>query len=138
MITLKYIVFFGLLAVGLVCFVFFKAPKPIESPRDKCESPIERKLYDALTFNGYDVHTQVKCGPYRIDLALFIGSKKLAIECDGKAYHSSPRQKAHDRKKNAYLRKNGWEVLRFSGRQIYRDTPKIIKKIALLNNGVDF
>jgi very-short-patch-repair endonuclease len=138
MITLEYIVFFGLLAVGLVCFVLFKAPEPIETPRDKCESPVERKLYDALTFNGYDVHTQVKCGPYRIDLALFIGNNKLAIECDGKAYHSSPKQKAHDRKKNAYLRKNGWKVLRFSGRQIYRDTPKIIKKIALLNNDVNF
>lgn len=95
--------------------------------REKCESYIERKLYDALTFNGYHVKTQTPCGRYRIDLAL--PQYKLAIECDGKDYHSTPSQKAHDRRKNAYLRKKGWTVLRFSGSRIHRRLPEVLRKI---------
>nr|WP_231687768.1 DUF559 domain-containing protein [Bacillus sp. CHD6a] len=89
-----------------------------------CESYIERRLYNALVFNGYTVHTQVPCGGYRIDLAL--PAYRIAIECDGKTYHSTPQQKAHDRQKNAYLRRHGWKVLRFSGRNINRDLNKVL------------
>jgi very-short-patch-repair endonuclease len=73
------------------------------------------------------VSTQVRCGKYRIDLALV--GPRIAIECDGKAYHSSPEQKAHDRRKDAYLHKNGWKVLRFSGRQITRGLKYVLDKV---------
>jgi hypothetical protein len=33
------------------------------------------------------------------------------------------------RRKNAYLKKNGWKVLRFTGKRIYRDLNGIIKRI---------
>ncbi|HLR51804.1 MAG TPA: DUF559 domain-containing protein [Candidatus Avamphibacillus sp.] len=91
----------------------------VDNERNECESPIERRLYDAMLFNGYDAKTQVPYGRYRIDLAL--PEYRLAIECDGKASHSTKEQKAHDYQKNAYLRKNGWKVLRFSGSRIHRD-----------------
>ncbi|WP_223254521.1 endonuclease domain-containing protein [Bacillus sp. HNG] len=106
--------------------VFATVP-PIDNQRAKCESPIEVRLYGALTAMGYYVETQVPCGRYRIDITL--PQYKLAIECDGKANHSTPAQKAHDRRKNDHLRKNGWKVLRFSGRQIYRNMPTVIKRI---------
>ncbi|MCM3032819.1 endonuclease domain-containing protein [Niallia sp. MER 6] len=125
---LEYIVFFGLLALSLLAFILHKPNEsPPATPRDRCESPIERRLYDALVFNGYDVSTQVHCGSYRIDIALI--SYRLAIECDGKQWHSSPEQKAHDRRKNRYLQKNGWKVLRFSGRQINGQLPKVLTRI---------
>lgn len=73
------------------------------------------------------METQVRCGPYRIDLTL--PGYQIAIECDGKAYHSSPNQKAHDKKKNAYLRRNGWNVLRFSGRQINGNLSHVLNRI---------
>ncbi|MFC0559700.1 endonuclease domain-containing protein [Halalkalibacter alkalisediminis] len=68
----------------------FEPVDTIDNEYYKCESPIESP-----------------CGKYRIDLALM--GAKLVIECDGKASHSSPAQKAHDRRKNAFLRKNGWK-----------------------------
>ncbi|MED4456195.1 endonuclease domain-containing protein [Metabacillus fastidiosus] len=105
----------------------FATVPDVEHQYMKCESPIERRLYTALTSRGYDVRTQVPCGRYRIDLAL--PQHRLAIECDGKAYHSSPEQKAHDRRKNAYLRKSGWRVLRFTGSQINSRIPKVIREI---------
>lgn len=54
----------------------------IDNERNKCESYIERRLYDAMLFNGYDMKTQIPCGRYRIDLT--IPENRLAIECDGK------------------------------------------------------
>lgn len=126
----EYIIFFGMFIICVIAFVLFqlRTPKSIPpSPREKCESPIERRLYDALLYNGYDVSPQVRCGAFRIDLALIY--YRIAIECDGKAYHSSPKQKAHDRKKDRYLRKNGWKVMRFSGSQINGQMPKVLAKI---------
>ncbi|MFD5851100.1 endonuclease domain-containing protein [Cytobacillus pseudoceanisediminis] len=127
----EYIVFAGILLAGLLAFVLYKPGQPvldsISAERNRCESHIERRLYDALVSNGYVVRTQVPCGRYSIDLA--IPSFKLAIECDGKAYHSSPEQKAHDKRKNAFLRKNGWRVLRFSGRQINRELSNVLYRI---------
>lgn len=81
-----------------------------------CESYIEERLYNALKKNGFNPIPQVKCGPYRIDLALY--EYKLAIECDGKEWHSTPEQKRHDARKNNYLKKNGWKVCRLSGKTI--------------------
>jgi len=95
--------------------------------RNKCESFIERRLYDALLINGYDLKNQVPCGRYRIDIA--IPQDGLAIECDGKEFHSTKKQKTHDSRKNAYLRKNGWKVLRFSGRKINRNLSGVLKRI---------
>ncbi|RVT62774.1 endonuclease domain-containing protein [Niallia taxi] len=124
----EYIIFFGLLGISFLAFILHKPEKPpIVLPKDKCESPIERRLYDSLRFNGYDVTPQVRCGAYRIDLALV--SHRLAIECDGKQWHSTPSQKAHDRKKDRYLRKNGWKVIRFSGSQINGQTAKVLQRI---------
>lgn len=125
---IDYILFFALLAVALLAYIFRPKVEPVPyNPRNKCESPIERRLYDALAFRGYAVSTQVPCGKYRIDLALY--GPRIAIECDGKAYHSSKQQKAHDYRKNAYLKRNGWRVMRFSGREINRDMAKILGQI---------
>ncbi|MBO8172090.1 MAG: DUF559 domain-containing protein [Bacillaceae bacterium] len=135
---LEYLVFGGIMGIGLFYSYKLSKIKKYEPYPDhfyeiwKTESPIERRLYRDLTAKGYVVKTQVPCGKYRIDLAL--PSYKIAIECDGKAYHSTPEQKAHDRRKNQYLQRNGWKVLRFSGKKIYRDLPGILREIEPLTN----
>jgi very-short-patch-repair endonuclease len=93
----------------------------------KCESPIESRVYNALRYRGHYVRTQVPCGKYRIDIVL--PHYRLAIECDGKDWHSSPEQKAHDRRKDAYLRKQGYSVMRISGSQINGNMKGVIKRI---------
>ncbi|QSX23891.1 endonuclease domain-containing protein [Priestia megaterium] len=126
---MEYVIFFLMLGVGLLAFIFHKmGKKPKDVPTmgySKLESPIERRLYTALVLNGYCVQTQVKCGPYRIDLVI----GRLAIECDGKASHSFPSQKAHDRKKDAYLRKQGFKVMRISGSSIVNRMPQVLKRV---------
>lgn len=100
---------------------------PIGYYRARTESWIELRLYNALVKRGYRVITQYPCGPYRIDLAL--PDYDLAIECDGEAYHSAPEQKRRDRRKDRYLRKYGWSVMRIKGKQINGDLPKVIARI---------
>lgn len=96
--------------------IMFNNGELYDIQRNKCESYIEERLYNALVKEGYRPITQLRCGYYWIDIAL--PEYKLAIECDGKQWHSSPEQKKHDRKKNYYLKKNGWKVCRLSGSTI--------------------
>lgn len=128
----EYAVFGLLILAAAACYIAFELkPKeiipPVDDPRDKTESPIERRLYDCLKFRGEVVKTQVPCGKYRIDIAL--PAYQIAIECDGKAYHSTPAQKAHDMRKNAYLKRSGWKVLRFPGSRINKDLKGVIARI---------
>jgi len=64
---------------------------------------------------------------YRIDYA--IPDLKIGIECDGESYH--PEGNPHDRKRDAFLKKFEWEMLRFKGQEIKNnivDCIGIIKK----------
>jgi very-short-patch-repair endonuclease len=91
----------------------------------KCESYIERRLYKALFDKGYLPTTQVPCGKYRIDIVV----DELAIECDGKDFHSSAKQKINDGKKNKFLKTRGYSVLRFTGSEINTEIRRVISKI---------
>jgi len=91
------------------------------------DSIIEQRLYWALRNRGYKPKTQTRCGPFRIDLT--IGN--IAIECDGKDFHSSPAQQNYDRRRTAYLYRHGYKsVLRFTGSQINRNADECVSKIS--------
>lgn len=132
---IEYIVFFGLVAAAVIVYIAYliqnrpalkhtstrRTPKRREY--DRCESPIERKLFNALTFNGYQVFTQKQVGPYRGDLFI---PPKLIIECDGKAYHLD---KARDRRRDSYIRKQGYSVMRVSGSRINGDIKGVLRRV---------
>jgi len=91
------------------------------------ESPIEDILLRELHILGIYPAIQFEVPPYRIDLAL--PEQMIAIECDGKEWHSSDVQIERDAKRDEFLRKNGWRVIRFYGKEIYRDADRIAKLI---------
>lgn len=96
--------------------------------RIKCSrSHIQKRLYDALMREGYKVKVEYETCGYQVDLV--IKKYRLAIECDGEKWHSSPEQKARDRKKNAVLRKHGWKVMRFKGWEINKQLQKCVDQI---------
>ena len=70
-----------------------------------------------------------RCLLYRLDFAIFCNSGKLAIECDSEKWHSLPRQKKKDHRRDNYLRKKGWRVLRLSGKEISNNLTKCGKTI---------
>lgn len=82
------------------------------------ESPIETKLSGALEAWGVKVVAQKKIGNYRADLFIEMDGKKIVVECDGKEFHSSSEQRAHDKERDDFMERAGLLVLRFTGKEI--------------------
>jgi very-short-patch-repair endonuclease len=55
---------------------------------------------------------------------------KVAIELDGGAAHGTPAAVDHDRRKDAYMRSKGYEVLRYSWWQIEEETEAVVAEIS--------
>jgi very-short-patch-repair endonuclease len=77
------------------------------------ESPFEQEVYEILleVFDELTIQPQVKAGGFRIDFVLTLPTgHKVAIECDGKTYHSSNEAYAHDTFRQTELEHMGYTV----------------------------
>lgn len=84
------------------------------------DSPLERMLYYELRYTYKDqIVPQHPLGPYWIDFA--IPKYKLALECDGFQYHSSEKARLHDRNRDAYMKRVGWKVMRFTYKDLCKE-----------------
>lgn len=118
-----------------------------------CESPIEqlfslsleyKKIYDINLFNPYidltySNNQEIKCTngkKYRLDFYFvvayynskgkIIDTKYYDVECDGYDYHSSKEQIKYDNERTRALQKDGFEIIRFSGSEIYINSDKCV------------
>lgn len=66
---------------------------------------------------------------YCLDFAVLCKKGKIAIECDNRKAHSYPRQREKDKRKNAFLRRRGWVVLRLTEHDIIFDLEGCMAKI---------
>ena len=80
------------------------------------ESPFESQVMQYLQEDGWQVHPQVGCSSYRIDLAVVDpeepGRYLLAVECDGATYHSAATARDRDKLRQMVLERLGWRVHR--------------------------
>lgn len=118
---------------------------------DYCESPIEELFYIAFAifrtsqtiFCDIDPQHEVECGEkdYRADFCISFsecwGSQRfkpindimLLIECDGHEFHEKTKEQvAHDNERDLALKTAGYDVLHFSGSQIYKDPMGCVEK----------
>ena len=106
------------------------------------ENAFEESIRQALTDRGYVVDAQVGSGGYSIDLAIRDPNDKsryiLAVECDGKAYHSSYSARANDRLRQEVLEGKGWNFFRIWSTDWNRDPiseldqlDKLVKKLSI-------
>jgi len=95
------------------------------------ESPIEKSLCDALNglllqhkLSGVTLKLQEPVGNYRADMMLvkqtLRGTFKLAIEADGRDWHSTEKQVARDKKRDRFFAARGICVMRFTGSEIHK------------------
>ncbi|MEO5361637.1 MAG: AAA domain-containing protein [Nitrospirota bacterium] len=78
-----------------------------------CESLFEEHVVDFLENKGYELECQYGVGKYRIDIVVKESGKNiLAIECDGKAYHSSLNARTRDRARQRTLEAKGFRFHR--------------------------
>ena len=80
-------------------------------------SPIEVKLYEALRQDGLSPIPQFRIEGYIVDFAF--PDVRLAIEADGREYHSGNRRD-RDHKRDWILGRQGWTVKRFYGTTIHQ------------------
>lgn len=112
----------------------FRSPLPGQEQgvldlRERCESEFEQAVFDELVRRKYSVTPQVQSSGYRIDMVVE-GSNdaRLAVECDGDAYHG-PEVWADDFKRQRVLERAGWKFWRCWGSSFYRDPTGCIEDL---------
>jgi len=108
---------FGLRALKV--FLEFAESGRLPSPaygREKPDSPFEEAVSDFLAESGCEVHRQIGCAGYRLDLAVpdpgHPGRYVLGIECDGAGYYSLHVARDRDRLRQQVLEGLGWKIYR--------------------------
>ena len=92
---------------------------------DETEAALVESVGEFLKENGFYVDMNVGCSEFRVD----IGIKKpdtqeyvLAIECDGKNYHSAKNTRDRDRLRKEILERMGWHFYRIWSTDWFKNT----------------
>jgi len=97
------------------------------------DSPFEVAVIRALRERGWNVHPQVGCSNYRIDLAivnpLAPGEYLLGVECDGRTYHSSATARDRDRLRQMVLEGLGWTLHRVWSTDWWHDAERETRRL---------
>ena len=109
------------------------------------ESPLGDRLW--ATFKRHNIPAErqefvtVENENYILDFAIYCAKRNIAVEANGDTWHANPEKARQDNLRNNNLTAAGWDVLRFTTRQIQEEAetyciPNITKTI---NNsgGVD-
>ena len=117
---------FGLTA--LKSFLRYAETKTLENiynTGEENETAFEDSIFEFLKFHGYNVHKQVGCAGFRLDIAVIDpqdnGRYMLGIECDGESYHSSPVARDRERLRQQILEGLGWHIYRVWSTDWYRN-----------------
>ena len=91
------------------------------------QTPIEEQLGRAMTEAGILARPQVRFGPYIPDFLIEVENRRIVVEADGAGFHDPEK----DRMRDAALREMGIDfVIRFTGREIYRDASGCATRVA--------
>lgn len=93
------------------------------------ESPFECEVATYLIDKGYSVKQQYPVGNYRLDMIVEHDNKKIAIECDGEAYHSTEEQIRRDLERQTILERIGWQFIRIRGSEYYKSKNETLQAL---------
>ncbi|MGI4940096.1 MAG: endonuclease domain-containing protein [Janthinobacterium lividum] len=99
-------------------------------------TPAEVKLWLALrngTLHGTKFRRQFPCGLYILDLAA--AGVRLAVEIDGES-HFTGHSPARDSERDAWLKAQGWQVLRFTNPEVLRNLEGVLETIGTALRGL--
>ncbi|WP_435212160.1 AAA domain-containing protein [Streptomyces sp. bgisy034] len=97
-------------------------------PHEAFDSLFEQRVYLALRARGYHVRPQYPAGRYRIDLVVEGGTKRLAVECDGDAFHTEENADA-DAARQRELERVGWTFVRIRGSRFFLDPERALEPL---------
>lgn len=87
-------------------------PVSPDVPAAPFDSLFEQQVYLRVKERGYYVIPQLPAGDKRIDLVIVGARGRLAVECDGDYYHSTPEQIRRDQQRERELQRVGWKFWR--------------------------
>ncbi|VFA81753.1 putative DNA helicase [Gordonia paraffinivorans] len=85
------------------------------------ESLFEQRVFNEIVARGYHVNPQVPVNNRHIDLMVTGSASRLAVECDGDAFESTPEQLRDDLERENELRRCGWTFWRVRESEFYAD-----------------
>ncbi len=91
----------------------------------------ERILWSRLKgkqLRGWQFRVQHPVAPYILDFACV--PLRLGIELDG-ATHSTVEEREHDARRTAFVREQGWQVIRFWNADVYTNLHGVIESIMM-------
>lgn len=102
-------------------------------------SPLEENMRNALIKSGikfreqesiYELKVSNPMPKFIIDFVVYGEYCKIAVECDGRTYHSKYKHKKHDTLKDLWLIQHGFsDVLRYGTKEIKKDMTRCIDEI---------
>jgi very-short-patch-repair endonuclease len=102
------------------------------------ESDFERVVGEELLRAGFRVISQYEVAGKRIDLVVQDRERRLAVECDGDAWHG-PDQYEADMARQRMLERCGWKFIRIRGCVFYANQSKAIGELidAIRAHGIE-
>lgn len=76
-----------------------------------------------------------KVNRYRVDF--LIKSKRVVIELDGRKTHLTEQQRENDAKRQRYLERSGYRVIRFTVREVKRDVNRCVQEVISFLESLD-
>lgn len=105
----------------------------LDSHTTEASSPLESSIRSYLEEEGLEVHQQVGCAGYRLDMAVVDPEDPdrylLGIECDGAMYHSAPVARDRDRLRQQILEGLGWNIYRIWSTDWYRNREESLNRL---------
>ena len=95
----------------------------------KAESVFEEQVMERLVRAGYRVVPQLPVGSYRVDMVTLGGPRRVAIECDGEAYHGSNKVEADLARQQILERVANLTFVRIRGSHYFRDPDAAMQKV---------
>ncbi|WP_245548540.1 AAA domain-containing protein [Gordonia namibiensis] len=92
-------------------------PNDVRDPR--FDSLFEQRVFNEIVARGYHVNPQIPVNNRRIDLVVTGSASRLAVECDGDAFHTTPEQLREDLEREIELRRCGWTFWRVRESEFY-------------------
>lgn len=110
-----------------------------------CNSPLEqlfliewryRKAF-YCDYENFFIKPQYKINNYRVDFMVYFRKdgfghkeKSLIVEIDSHLWHGAdPEQFTKEKKRERELQKEGYNLMRFSGREIWRNVEKCVEEV---------
>jgi very-short-patch-repair endonuclease len=88
-----------------------------------------RELVEKAGLTGWVAGLEATAGRRVYHLDLGFGEERLAIEADGRAFHTNPRAFQVDRERQNDLVAAGWTVLRFTWEDIVHHPERVVERI---------